>query len=229
MTQQTGRVYQATPIGFEWHDGANRIDRHCHREGYVTIVLSGAYSEAGDNGRRRLEPGDVVVHSPFETHANLIGSKGVRLFSVAMPTMASSPIRNGRISKPDDIVGFAERDPQGIASILSNAIEPIVILENDWPDRLAQALTTNWNLSITRWARSHRLAPETVSRGFRAAYGVSPKRFRAQARARVAWTALVGGTPQADVVHNLRFSDQSHLCREIVNLTGATPGAWQVK
>ncbi len=229
MTRQARTEYQATPIGFEWHEGSNHIDRHCHREGYATIVLSGGYSEASDNGRRRLEPGDVVVHLPFETHANLIGPKGVRLFSIAMPLAGRSPIKNGRISNPDDVVESAARDPRSIEWILGDAIEPRVTLENDWPDQLAKALTTNWNLSITGWARNHRLAPETVSRGFRAAYGVSPKRFRAQARARAAWTALIGGEQQADVVHNLRFSDQSHLCREIVNLTGATPGAWQVK
>ena len=44
------------------------MQRHRHAIGYVAVVLAGGYLEAGDAGRRRVGPGDALVHRPFEGH-----------------------------------------------------------------------------------------------------------------------------------------------------------------
>jgi len=60
----------------------------------------------------------------------------------------------------------------------------------DWPDLLATALRARSDLRLAEWASRMGLAPETVSRGFRLAYGTTPARYRAELRARRAFAAL---------------------------------------
>ena len=98
----------------------------------------------------------------------------------------------------------------------------------DWPDILAEALTHDPRLSLGRWADAHRLAPATVSRGFRQVYGISPNAFRAQARARLAWRLLqMEDAALAGIAAEAGFSDQSHMTRAVYAVTGRTPGAWR--
>ena len=43
------------------HSPCEQLPRHPHDEAFAAVLLSGGYVEAGDTGRHRLEPGDVVV------------------------------------------------------------------------------------------------------------------------------------------------------------------------
>lgn len=43
---------------------AGDLPRHRHSAGYMTLVLAGGYDEAGDVGRFRVGPGDLLVHRP---------------------------------------------------------------------------------------------------------------------------------------------------------------------
>jgi AraC-like DNA-binding protein len=81
--------------------------------------------------------------------------------------------------------------------------------------------------SLARWAHAFGLAPGTVSRGFRQTYGVSPKRYRAEARAHRAWTALKGNERLSQLALSQGFADQSHMTRAVTALTGFPPSHWR--
>jgi AraC-like DNA-binding protein len=73
-----------------------------------------------------------------------------------------------------------------------------------------------------------KLAPATVSRGFRAVFGTTPVRYRADARARRAWRVITNGRdPLVDVALACGFADQAHMTRGVLGLTGAPPSAWR--
>jgi len=203
---------------------AGALPRHRHAEGYVALVLAGAYEEAGDRGRRRARPGDVIAHSPFEAHLNRTPRAGAVVLN--LPSVAGLSAF-GRVPDPDAVARAFERDPFSAVDALEAQFQPVAADLADWPDLLAQALAGP-RFALGDWARAMGLSPEHVSRGFRKVYGVSPQRFGGEARNRAAWKALTEGTaPLVEVALAHGFADQAHLTRSLRAFTGRTPGAWR--
>jgi len=219
-------VFAATRFGRERLAAGSVKRRHRHERGYVAVVLAGSYIEAGDEGRQRLGPGDALVHLDFDGHLDLIGRDGADVLNLPLPADWSLPI-GVRVPDPDAVARIAEADPAAASAMLDIA-EDVPLLQDDWPDLLAIALRAQSDLRIAEWAAATGLAPATVSRGFRAVFGVSPARYRAEMRARRAFAALTAGTlPLAELALASGFADQAHLSRAIADLTGAPPSAWR--
>ena len=201
------------------------IPRHRHRGGYVAVVLSGGYQEAGFAGRFDLTAGDVIVHHEFDAHLDHVRERGAEILNLPLPFGTALPAVF-RISDPDAIARLAERDAFGAAM----ALIPIsdVIPANDWPDELAGVLNRDCGHRLRAWAHSKGLAPETLSRRFGMAYGVTPAAFRAEARARHAFALVCESDASlASIAADCGFADQPHLTRAIVRLTGHPPGFWR--
>jgi AraC-like DNA-binding protein len=215
-----------TLIGRERLAAGSVKRRHRHARGYVAVVLSGSYIEAGDEGRRRVGPGDALVHRQFDAHQDIIGLVGAEVLNLPLPV--DQPLPSGlRVADPDAVARVAEADPVA-ASALLDAVDEVPPLEEDWPDLLAAALRSRSDIRIAEWARAMGLASATVSRGFRAAFGLSPARFRAEMRARRALATLTeADEPLAELALSTGFADQAHLSRAIAELTGLTPSAWR--
>lgn len=202
-----------------------RIARHRHDEAYVAVVLSGGYQEAGDSGRRLLQAGDVAVHGMFSGHLNGVLPQGAVVLNLSIEGLAG-PF--GRLADPDAVAIAAETDPIAAADLVRQMLAPLPAQDLDWPDALAAALTAEPQLSLAEWARDRGLAPETLSRGFGRAFGLTPKRFRYEARVRQALAQVMGGcAPLAETALDAGFADQAHMSHAVSELTGASPGAWR--
>jgi AraC-like DNA-binding protein len=201
------------------------LQRHRHGRAYAALVVSGSYVEAGDQGRRRLCPGDVVLHDAFSAHRNHVGAQGARLVNLAVTGGVDC---FARVPDPDGIVRLAERDPIAAAQALQQDLQPLAATLLDWPDLLARDLTLNPALSLAAWARQQGLAAETLSRGFVRVFGITPRRWRFEVRARRALCALRDGGPSlVAVALEAGFADQAHLTHAVVALTGRAPGHWR--
>jgi len=202
------------------------IPRHVHRSGYVAIVLSGGYEEAGDVGLVMTAPGNAVFHAAFDAHLDRVGSKGADILNLELPAgFSRSCVRTG-LDDPDLVMRTAECDArEALAMVLQGAFRECTAGEN-WPDRLAQELRDNLHLEIGAWCSRNGLRPETVSRRFRTIFGVSPRTFRAHTRVRAARSMLVNDSlPLAGIASRCGFSDQAHMTRHMKCVTGATPKA----
>jgi AraC-like DNA-binding protein len=204
------------------HSASERMPRHRHVEGYAALVLAGGYVEAGDRGRIRVQAGQVVIHGAYEAHQDHFARAGALVLN--LPLLGALEGITGVVSDADAIVREAERDIVGAAALLKETIEPVNVLLTDWPDRLAAALATQCDFSLEDWADGMGLAPQSISRGFRQAYGVSPKRYRLEQRTLRAlrklqtWPGTLAGLA-ADV----GFADQAHLTRAVLAMTGVAP------
>ncbi len=218
--------FHEAALGRELCD-AGDLPRHRHRTGYMTLIVAGSYDEAGDVGRFRVRPGDLLVHRPFEAHRNAFGKRSadvINLPLVDLPGLASL----NRVADPDLIARLAERDPAAAARMAASTAEPAAG-EGDWPDLLAAALRSRQDLfPIGLWARQRGLSPASVSRGFRRLFGTTPERYRAEARARLA-CARISGTaePLAAIACDVGFADQPHMTRCVSAVTGRTPARWR--
>lgn len=203
------------------------IERHRHDFGYVAVVLAGGYVEAGDRGRRRVSAGDLLVHEPFETHRNLMEGAGAEVLNLPLPQGVALP-PSARASDPDLLARLCERDPAEAAEALADMLAAGPDAMVDWPDLLAADCLEGRPFNLADWARSHGLAPATVSRGFARVYGVPPARYRAEARSRRAWREVMAGSdPLASIALATGFADQAHMTRSVAGITGLPPARWR--
>ncbi len=203
------------------------LARHRHNEPYAALVLKGGYVEAGDEGRWRVGPGDVVFHDAFDAHCNRIDRKGAEVVNFRWD--ATAPLAGARrMHDPDAILRLAERDRRGAARLLVEETVPVAPEIGDWPDMLAFDLRIGAAPRLALWAAAHGLAPETLSRGFQRVYGTTPARYARSAKVRRALKLIrAGETGLAAIAQECGFADQAHMTRSIVEATGRPPRAWK--
>jgi AraC-like DNA-binding protein len=209
--------------GMSLHGALDRMPRHRHRHGYVALVLAGGYVEAGDRGRMRVEAGQAVFHGPHESHRNEFFRLGARVLNLPVAQVEAG-VALGHVDDADAIARLAERDAGQAAALLQQTFRPAADRLMDWPDLLAAALAADPSLRLADWARTMGIPPASLSRGFRLAYGTSPKRYRLELRAvhALRWLPAWPGS-LAGLAAELGFADQAHLTRTLVALTGQTP------
>jgi AraC-like DNA-binding protein len=210
-----------------WHANAS-VPRHRHEHAYAAIVLAGSYEESGSGGRHRVGPADVLLHGAFDAHLDRIGGGGAVILNLALPGAAVRGTGAGRIRDPDVLVRLAAADPEAAQFELFAQFSDAARTPRDWPDLLAADLLDDPALRLGAWARSHGLATETLSRGFRRLYGVTPAAFRAEVRARRAFEGITrSDIPLAALAAGSGHADQSHMTRAVKALTGASPRHWR--
>jgi AraC-like DNA-binding protein len=204
------------------HSASERMPRHRHIEGYAALVLAGGYVEAGDGGRIRVQAGQVVIHGAYEAHQDHFASAGALVLN--LPVAGGLDTITGIVKDADAIAREAERDIRAAADLLKETVRPLNTQLTDWPDQLAAALASPREFSIEEWADEMGLAPPSISRGFRQAYGVSPKRYRLEQRTLRALRKLQAwpGT-LAGLAADVGFADQAHLTRAVLAMTGVAP------
>lgn len=217
-----------TRIGIGVHVASECLPRHRHADGYIALVLDGGYEEAGDEGRFTAHPGTVVVHGRWTAHLDRFGTRGARVLN--LPPVEGLLPGAGALADPDAAARLAERDPLAAAEYIREHIRSGAGQHGDWPDLLAAALRADPDIRLAPWARRACIDPASLSRGFARAYGVSPKRFRLEARTRRALLALDRWRGSlADLAADQGFADQAHLTRSIAAMTGAPPALLRAK
>lgn len=204
------------------NEPGRRFARHHHLKGYAALIVCGSCDEAGDRGRFRASAGDVLVHLAFEAHQDRIGAAGAKIINFEVDDPGAGAF--GHVADLDSIVRLHEKDPVGARELLSEQFAPHSNAVRDWPDLLAEELTRIEPRRLDQWAELHGLSPSSLSRGFRQAYGVTPKRYRfEQMVSRAARRARESGEGLCMIAAASGFADQSHMTRAMAQLFGVTP------
>lgn len=227
---ETSRFRQIRP-GIETLPSSFSLPRHRHLHAYATIVLAGAFEEAGYVGRIQATAGDVLIHPSMDCHANQMISAGVKLIRLDWPDVSGV---GGlyHLDNVDELARAAEKDVRAASALLEDLLRNKCPRspgqKNDWPDLLLTDLGNDATTEIGAWAEVNGLARETVSRGFVAAYGATPSIMRAELRARAAWLRITRGSDRlCRIAADTGFADQAHMTRWIHRISGASPAAWR--
>ena len=205
-----------------WNEPGRRFERHHHLGAYAALLVSGSCHENGDRGRHAARAGDVLVHRAFDGHGDWVGPGGAVFINIALDRPLTSAF--GRVSDLDAVVRAFERSPDEGREQFHALFEAAESGAGDWPDLLAETLGRERFQSLAQWAETHELHPASVSRGFRLAYGVTPKRFRLeQMAARAARMIRASADRLSDIATACGFADQSHMTRTIAQLFAVTP------
>jgi AraC-like DNA-binding protein len=198
--------------------------RHHHLGAYAALIVRGECDEAGDRGRYRVGLCDVLVHRAFDGHRNSIGTAGATIVNI--PLRSGKGVSWGQVIDLDAVIRAFERDPVEGTAEFHAQFTPRKLRPGDWPDLLADALAANPRMSLRAWGYSHGVHPASLSRGFRLAYGLTPKRFRVERLAsRAARRLRSSKVALSQVAAEVGFSDQAHMTRAIRHMFGMTPGA----
>jgi AraC-like DNA-binding protein len=204
-----------------------RFLRHRHPHPYAAVVLAGAYREAGSGGRFRVSSGEVMFHDAFDAHSNCVEPAGAVVLNIPLQSCAVQRAHFG-VANVDAIAAMAERDPAAAERELLDSLVNLSAPAGDWPDLLATDLRLNAVASLELWSAHHGLTPQSLSRGFRNAFGVSPKRFGLESKAHAALRHIRAGlTSLSTIAADAGFSDQAHMTRTIAELTGNPPSHWR--
>ena len=199
------------------------FERHHHLCGYAALLVEGVCEEAGDRGRYRARSGDVLIHRELEAHRDRIGPGGALFINFELRDRLDGSF--GSVADVDAIVRAYERDRVEAAELLREQFRPHPRRLQDWPDMLAAALSQP-NTRLHEWADTHRLSPGSLSRGFKIAYGVTPKRYRfEQMASRAARRIRSSRASLSGIAAETGFADQAHMTRALVGLFGFTPGS----
>jgi AraC-like DNA-binding protein len=231
LTINNTRFRQIRP-GIEKLPSNFSLPRHRHLDGYATVVLAGDFEESGYNGRIQATAGDVLIHSALDCHGNQMVSAGVALIRLDWPSANAGGGLYHLEDGVDEIARTAETDLIEAAHLLEYALRAKCKLspgqKNDWPDLLLADLAVDPSTEIGIWAEVNGLARETVSRGFSAAYGITPSVLRAELRTRSAWHRITRGSEcLCRIATETGFADQAHMTRWIRRITGAPPAVWR--
>jgi AraC-like DNA-binding protein len=224
------RFRNITP-GIERLSRSFSLPRHRHLRAYATIVLEGRFEESGYIGRLVATAGDVLIHPALDCHENAMVSAGVKLIRLEWPdTLEMTGLFH--LDAIDEIAHCAEHDLREATRLLECALLTERVdspgKRNDWPDLLLRDLAEDGSIELRAWAEANGLAPETISRGFCAAYGATPSILRAELRTRAAWLRITRGTdPLSTIAIETGFADQAHMTRWIQRMTGTTPAGWR--
>src|ERR1039457_4331590 len=130
------------------------LSRHIHEEAYAAVVLSGAYEEAGDQGRFQVEAGDVVLHDCFEAHLDRFSSSGAVVLNLRLPPRYSFTPGIAKIADVDILVHTAEISEAEAADLLLSMVQGRTPESAAGPDGRAAPLTKNQPLPLSFWAQA---------------------------------------------------------------------------
>lgn len=208
------------------------VDRTQSVDATVMLMIDGRLDLSSYRGRERLERGMLAIRPSFDWRLLRAGPGGATWLQlpghVDRSLGATYPVAD-----VDRLLLLAGR---GLSETLAEVekvrarMPSLSPLRLHWVDDLKTAILADPYLSISEWARSHHVSREGAARAFRAAYSVSPARFRLELRARRAWSRIVDGAePLSLIALETGFADQSHMTRAVGWLTGRPPSAWRRK
>lgn len=228
LSAYPGYEFRSVVAGIETFPRGVSMPRHHHNEGYATLVLSGSLTEVSFAGRSCAEAGEVLLHGRFDCHLDRASSKRP-LQILRLPWREDAIEGRFRVADPDALARLAEKDPKRASALLQATLRGIPPRDRYWVDELAEALRDDAGLRLTDWAERRGLRPDTVSYVFGREFGVSPKRFRMECHARLAWREVMRSAKSlTDIAHRLGFADLAHLSRGVRALTGRCPRDWRV-
>ena len=218
--------------GLERLERSGWLPRHRHRDAYVLIAVDGVFEQASYAGRVTARPGDLLLQPTLDCHANRTLGEHVRVLRLPW---RFEPGTGGvhALRDLDAVVRAAQRDPREALALVERdvaTLEPRPARIADWEDELARQLVAGSVGELRDWAHANAIAPETLSRGFRRRFGVTPSRFRLEWRTRAACLRLASRAGASrDIAAETGFADQAHMSRCVQEMTGATPGEWRAR
>jgi AraC family transcriptional regulator len=232
------------------------LPRHCHANAYLTLVLSGTYTEKYEHREFIWAEGALHLLPAGERHENEFSTAvhclRVKIDAQAIERMGDDSRRI--LSRPHEISGAVSswlasrmlrefREQDDVASLAMEGVLLEMLAES------ARSSDVSSELSVPAWLRRVREAlddsyltapaladlaivggvhPVHLSREFRKRYRITIGEYIRKRRIEHASELLSNsGMPMAEIASTCGFSDQSHFCALFKKFSGMTPAKFR--
>lgn len=218
------------------HDRGSTLRYHRHGVAYITLVVSGRYTEVHSLSAAPYSAGGVIVHGLHEEHSDYFTDDAICL-NLEIDDAPLQEIGDDARCKDRDVQKAADAliaayyqrgDVVGAARTLQltlrNAAQKPATPWPDWLQYVLHAFEWTGGEPIRAAANLADLHPAYFSRAFTMCLGITPVGYRRRARIQAA-SRMVLSTEQslAAIAAASGFSDQSHLTRAFTESLGMTP------
>jgi AraC-like DNA-binding protein len=232
------------------------LGRHCHSHAYLTLVLSGQYTEKHANREFLWTDGALHLLPAGERHENQFAT-AVHCLRVKFETSAVNRLSDefhGILSEPREISGPLSswlanrvmhefRSGDDVASLAMEGVLLEMLAESvrssesgspsaapAWLRRVREALDDAYLTapSLTELAEVGGVHPVHLSREFRKRYRITIGEYVRKRRIEHASDLLSNSLmPMAEIANTCGFSDQSHFCALFKKYSGMTPAKFR--
>jgi len=232
------------------------LPRHCHSNAYLTLVLSGQYTEKHTHREHLFGEGAMHLLPAGERHENQFDT-AVRCLRVKFESSAIDRFGEefrGILSEPRELSGplsswlakrmlqeFRAKDDVALLAIEGVLLEVLAESARSsdadspssipvWLRRVREALDESYlaSPSLTELAEVGGVHPVHLSREFRRRYRITIGDYIRKRRVERASELLTNSEmPMAEIASTCGFSDQSHFCALFKKYSGMTPAKFR--
>jgi AraC-like DNA-binding protein len=232
------------------------LGRHCHGNAYLTLVLSGRYSEKNTHREFLWEEGKLHLLPAGERHENQFAT-AVRCLRVKIEPQAIERLGDDSrcaLSEPREICGPLSvwlanrvlrefRAQDDVAPLAMEGVLLELLAESarsceegsgssapTWLRRVREALDESYLMApaLAELAAVGGVHPVHLSREFRKRYRITIGEYIRKRRIEHASGLLSNsGMPMAEIASSCGFSDQSHFCSLFKKYSGLTPAKFR--
>jgi len=229
-----------------------RLSQHCHSRAFISITLTGSYSEDWGSVPCDYTAGQTIFHASGESHSNRFGDRGAELLNVMIYPNVLGELR--QLGVDPDIRSVCESEyslqlaiklrheaffvhdlssglvSEGLAMELCGEIFRCqtrdVNCTSHWLDKVDSILRARFREPVTLadLAGTVGVHPVHLARAFRKRFGHSVGEQIRKLRTEEACRELWHSQlPIAEIAARAGFSDQSHLSRTLKRYIGMSP------
>jgi AraC-like DNA-binding protein len=235
------------------HGAPRQLPDHAHDWPYLGMLLRGSYVSRTRTRELEFRQGVAVYHPRAFQHCDEIGRDGGLFFGVQLsPVLLDGADRVSRdagrdVAVLDDdgtyiVLGAlfaalcADADPFSLEALAAELAGGLMRVTPPggamplWLKRTEQRLRDEPAVSLQDLSQDAGVHVTTLTRLFRRHKNCSLGDYRARARARRAFFAVVGSAaPLADLCHDAGYADQSHMTREFRRAFAISPGRLRLR
>ena len=233
-----------------------KTPEHSHQLPCFCLVLSGASLQTYGSKSRERKPGTMLFYTPEESHAEVFGKTGSRIFSFEIGSEWLQKLRDCSMVKSESLVfeggllswlasrlyrEFNSPDPISTLAIEGLALEILAETARRKPDAAPQKIP-RWlprakdlihsrfaeRLSLSDIAGEVGVHPVYLAGAFRKYEGKTVGEYVRKLRIEFTINELLfSDTPLAQVAVIAGFANQAHFTRVFKRQTGVTPGEYR--
>jgi len=211
---------------------------HLHERAHVSIIVAGAIHERRA-GREETGFASSLMLRPHEIrHEVQFGPQGALVLAVEVEDRLARAATRGWIhrnlsSAQRTLLQWVMTEGAISAADVSDCIDDLVAgieavslrgSPPQWLMRAREQLSDDAaGTRIDALARAVGIHRAHFARAFQHWFGIPPSLFRRRTMLNLAIAAIASGHSIASAAHSAGFADQSHLCRSMRSMLGATP------